>query len=139
MSTIVAGVDGSPGSLHALQFAAEEARLRGAVLRIVLAWEYPVSYYAAGGWPFTDDELQTDFRTVVERRLQEIVEAAAAETTGLEVVADALAGLGASRSAANLRRRGLEADIRWCARESVLDVAPRFLRRVGEAAEVALP
>lgn len=50
----------------------------------------------------------------------------------------ALEGLGASQSAANLRRRGLEADIEWCARESVLDVAPRFVGRIGPAAEVAL-
>jgi 2-phosphosulfolactate phosphatase len=49
-----------------------------------------------------------------------------------------LAGLGASRSAGNLRRHGMEADIEWCARESVLDVVPRFCRRVGPAAEVAL-
>jgi len=49
-----------------------------------------------------------------------------------------LEGLGASRSAANLRGHGLAADIEWCARESVLDVAPRFVRRVGVAAEVGL-
>jgi 2-phosphosulfolactate phosphatase len=49
---------------------------------------------------------------------------------------DALAGLGASRSASNLRRHGLESDLAWCARESVLEVAPRFVRRVGAAAEV---
>ncbi len=47
-------------------------------------------------------------------------------------------GLGASRSAANLRRHGLEADIGVCARESVLDVVPRYVRRVGPAAEVTL-
>jgi 2-phosphosulfolactate phosphatase len=47
-------------------------------------------------------------------------------------------GLGASRSAANLRRHGLEADVEICARESVLDVVPRFVRRVGPAAEVTL-
>jgi 2-phosphosulfolactate phosphatase len=51
---------------------------------------------------------------------------------------NALEGLGASRSAANLRRHGLEADIDVCARESVLDVAPRYVRRVGLAAEVTL-
>ena len=51
---------------------------------------------------------------------------------------DALAGLGASRSAANLRRHGLEEDIEWCARENALEVAPRFVRTVGAAAEVAL-
>ena len=51
---------------------------------------------------------------------------------------DALSGLGASRSAANLRRLGLEADIEWCARENALDVVPRYLRRVGDGAEVAV-
>lgn len=49
-----------------------------------------------------------------------------------------LEGLAASRSAANLRRAGLGADVEWCARESVLDVVPRFARRVGEAAEITL-
>jgi 2-phosphosulfolactate phosphatase len=50
--------------------------------------------------------------------------------------ASALDGLGASRSGWNLRRNGLEADIEWCARESALDVVPRFVRMVGPAAEV---
>ncbi len=50
----------------------------------------------------------------------------------------ALEGLGASWSAANLRRHGLDADLEWCARESVLDVVPRFVRTVGAAAEVTL-
>jgi 2-phosphosulfolactate phosphatase len=50
---------------------------------------------------------------------------------------DALAGLGASQSASNLRRHGLEDDIAWCARESVLEVVPRFVRTVGSAAEIS--
>jgi 2-phosphosulfolactate phosphatase len=48
----------------------------------------------------------------------------------------ALDGLGASQSAWNLRTHGLERDIEWCARESVLDVVPRFVRMVGAAAEI---
>src|SRR6266487_4452118 len=36
--------------------------------------------------------------------------------------ASPLEGLGASRSAGNLRRHGLEEDIEWCARENALDV-----------------
>jgi 2-phosphosulfolactate phosphatase len=47
-------------------------------------------------------------------------------------------GLGASQSARNLHASGLDADIAWCARESVLDVVPRFSRMVGTAAEVTL-
>jgi 2-phosphosulfolactate phosphatase len=50
----------------------------------------------------------------------------------------ALEGLGASRSAANLRRNGLEADVARCAQENVLDAVPRYVRRVGPAAEVML-
>jgi 2-phosphosulfolactate phosphatase len=45
-------------------------------------------------------------------------------------------GLGASRSAGNLRRSGLDADIAYCARVSTLDVVGRFSRMVGTAAEV---
>ncbi|MBV8563259.1 MAG: 2-phosphosulfolactate phosphatase [Actinobacteria bacterium] len=56
----------------------------------------------------------------------------------VESFADSLEGLGASRSAANLRRTGHAEDLEWCARESVLDVAPRYVRRVGPAAEVTL-
>jgi 2-phosphosulfolactate phosphatase len=48
----------------------------------------------------------------------------------------AFEGLESSWSAGNLRRHGMEADIDWCARESVLDVVPRFIRTVGAAAEV---
>ena len=36
---VVVGVDGSPGSLAALRWALHEARLRGAELRAVLAWQ----------------------------------------------------------------------------------------------------
>ena len=45
-------------------------------------------------------------------------------------------GLSASQSARNLHGSGLQADIDDCARESVLDVVPRFARMVGVAAEV---
>jgi 2-phosphosulfolactate phosphatase len=50
----------------------------------------------------------------------------------------AVDGLGASRSAANLRNHGLEADVERCARENDLDVVPRYVRRVGPAAEVTV-
>ena len=46
----------------------------------------------------------------------------------------------ASRSGRNLINHGpeLEADIPYCARESVLDVVPRFTGMVGVAAEIRL-
>jgi phosphosulfolactate phosphohydrolase-like enzyme len=45
-----------------------------------------------------------------------------------------------SRSGRNLINNGpeLEADIAYCARESVLDVVPRFVEMHGAAAEIAL-
>jgi 2-phosphosulfolactate phosphatase len=52
--------------------------------------------------------------------------------------ADAREGLGASRSAWNLRRQGLGDDVEWCARENALDVVPRYAGAVGPAAEVVL-
>ncbi len=52
--------------------------------------------------------------------------------------ATALDALGASESARNLRASGLDDDVAWCARESVLAVAPRLRRMVGPAAEVTL-
>jgi 2-phosphosulfolactate phosphatase len=51
---------------------------------------------------------------------------------------DAREGLGASRSAWNLRRHGLEADIEWCARENAVEVVPRYVGAIGPAAAVAL-
>lgn len=36
---VVVGIDGSQGSLVALQWAAEAARLRGAPLRVLFAWD----------------------------------------------------------------------------------------------------
>jgi nucleotide-binding universal stress UspA family protein len=47
MNKIVVGVDGSAGSQVALEWAAAEARLRGARLEPVIAWELPpmTEYY----------------------------------------------------------------------------------------------
>jgi len=46
MALIVVGVDGSEGSAAALRFAAAEAALRNAKLRVVCAWEIPAAAYA---------------------------------------------------------------------------------------------
>ena len=45
-------------------------------------------------------------------------------------------GLRASQSARNLLAAGLEEDIAWCARESVLPGAPRLTQMLSEAAEL---
>jgi nucleotide-binding universal stress UspA family protein len=49
MAVIVVGVDGSEGSMAALRFAAAEAALRDAKLRVVCAWHIPTAVFA-GGW-----------------------------------------------------------------------------------------
>jgi nucleotide-binding universal stress UspA family protein len=49
MSVIVVGVDGSEYGEAALRFAAEEAALRGARLRIVCAWQVPASVVMSVG------------------------------------------------------------------------------------------
>ena len=46
MSRIVVGIDGSKSAEEALRFAIEEARLRGATLRIVTVWSTPSAVYA---------------------------------------------------------------------------------------------
>jgi phosphosulfolactate phosphohydrolase-like enzyme len=50
--------------------------------------------------------------------------------------ASAEKGLRASQSARNLVNAGLEEDIAWCARESVLDVVPRVTGSHGPAVEL---
>jgi len=50
---------------------------------------------------------------------------------------DAEAGIGGGISAANIRGAGLDDDIPFCARESVLDVVPRVVARSATAVEVA--
>jgi nucleotide-binding universal stress UspA family protein len=45
---IVVGVDGSPASKCALQWAVGQASLTGAVVEAVTSWEYPAAY---GGYP----------------------------------------------------------------------------------------
>jgi 2-phosphosulfolactate phosphatase len=47
------------------------------------------------------------------------------------------AGIGGGASAENIRRAGLDDDIPFCARESVLDLVPRVVARSASAVEIA--
>jgi hypothetical protein len=47
-------VDGSEPSKQALRWAAEQARLSGAALHAITAWEYPVLYGWGPTFPYED-------------------------------------------------------------------------------------
>lgn len=63
---VVVGVDGSPDAAAAARWAAEFARLTGADLLLVTAWERPLSYGAPVAWPpdFRPDKIA---RAVAEK------------------------------------------------------------------------
>lgn len=67
---IVVGVDGSDGAALALTFAAEEARLRGATLEIVVAWTYPSATHPAMSHPpISDEQLAREGDAVIDHTL----------------------------------------------------------------------
>jgi nucleotide-binding universal stress UspA family protein len=57
---VVVGVDGSEGSRRAVRWAAEYARLVGAPVRAVMAWDVPVSYGMPADYDDVDLEKQAD-------------------------------------------------------------------------------
>ena len=89
MDTVVVGVDGSPVAARALEFAAEEAALRGARLRIVSVWEIPPAVYGGGFGPPPDQSVLESFREHAETIAREAAESTGRAHPGLEV--DALA------------------------------------------------
>lgn len=111
-----------------------------AVAAAVAAHGEEVAVFCAGvkGQPCLDD-------TYVAGRLAEELgwERTDAAETAVRLVrsyGSAEEALRASRSGRNLINHGpeLEADIPWCARESVLDAVPRFKGMTGVAAELVL-
>jgi nucleotide-binding universal stress UspA family protein len=81
---IVVGVDGSESARAALHFALDEARLRGAAVRVVGIWHIPVAAY--GGAMVAPDpglvqELEPQITRVLDRAIEEASDAAA----GLDV------------------------------------------------------
>ena len=73
METIVVGVDGSNGGGAALKFAAREAGLWKARLKIVSAWEIPSTVYAGGLAPALDQETIDGFAEGAKRVVQEAI------------------------------------------------------------------
>lgn len=73
METIVVGVDGSEGSQRALEWAASEARLRNARLRVVHAWlEIFVSGYFAAPAVYERDAVEQAAQEVLDKAVASI-------------------------------------------------------------------
>jgi nucleotide-binding universal stress UspA family protein len=69
---IVVGIDGSDRSKMALRWALEEARLRGASMRVVYAWnEYPMVIPGGPVLPYDPEELKRSAQELVERLVEE--------------------------------------------------------------------
>lgn len=103
---IVVGVDGSEPSQRALDWAIEEAKLRGARLRLVCAWHVPAVVYGGPGFaPQLDEPLDKTFEEVA----QEVVDDATkrARETGVEAETSVVQG----QAAEALVEAGADADL----------------------------
>jgi nucleotide-binding universal stress UspA family protein len=68
---VVVGLDGSPASLDALDWAARQADLTGSSLEVVMTWRWPSSY----GWavPVPDDfDPEEDVRAALESSIARV-------------------------------------------------------------------
>jgi len=92
METIVVGVDGSDGSTAALEFAAEEAALREAPLRIVAAWDVPAAVYGSGFTPAVDAGTLEALGGRMQELADEAAETAKRLQPSIQVEAAAVAG-----------------------------------------------
>lgn len=113
---VVVGVDASATARRSLEWAADEARARGAVLRVVHAWNAPF----VGGYPFGGATFD---QRLVEDGARELLDGIVAEvdTTGLTVEKVLTYGTGGSAlleeapaaSVVVVGSRGLGGFTRW--------------------------
>ncbi|MBB1259375.1 universal stress protein [Streptomyces alkaliterrae] len=87
---VVVGVDGSPASLEAVEVAAVEARLRGAVLRVVHAFVWPGMHVPTG--PSLLGPAGGALREDVERVIGDAVRRAGDRAPDVEVTHAVVAG-----------------------------------------------
>jgi nucleotide-binding universal stress UspA family protein len=91
---IVVGVDGSDASNAALRWAADEAKLRGATIVAVHAWQAPVPPIEVGAPTLTaldTVELLPELERAAQRLVETVVEEVAGDA-GVEVEAVAVEG-----------------------------------------------
>ncbi|MFF8670042.1 universal stress protein [Streptomyces sp. NPDC015242] len=105
--TVTAGVDGSPESLAAAEWAAREALLRDLPLRLVYAWEWqPPAYVPTAGLPVPVPPTEQQ-RVAARRLLDETRERLARRHPGLGIDADEIPG----QPAAALLKAAEEAEL----------------------------
>ena len=85
---VVVGFDGSDGSERALEWAVEEARLRGLPLEIVAVWDEPTVDVGMGAGSVVDPNLAL----VLEERAKDIAEQGVALVTEVPVTSRAVPG-----------------------------------------------
>jgi nucleotide-binding universal stress UspA family protein len=78
--TIVVGVDGSACSKEALRWALGEARLRGANVRAVRAWQFPPLLTAGPYVPPVDFDVASQLRDAARESVEAAVREVAGET-----------------------------------------------------------
>ncbi|MFF9641600.1 universal stress protein [Kitasatospora aureofaciens] len=99
-STVVAGIDGSPASTAAAQWAAEEARRRGATLRLVHAWPWLTDGVSSYAEP---DDLPAAAQRILTEAADTVREAHPELTVRTDAVLDApVDGLVAAGAEADL-------------------------------------
>ncbi len=98
---IVVGVDGSPSSNTALEWAAQEAEIRGSTLELIHAWNYPNLGYE--GYVAVLEDFEKDAAAL----LDEVVASARKNYPSLKLVSSLIQG----PTAQTIMDRAKEADM----------------------------
>ncbi len=87
---IVVGVDGSDSSKAALVWGLRQARLTGAPLQVVMAWDYPLTY----GWMVVPEgvDLGADAAAELEKVVKEVTEAEDTAEPAVEITTSVIQG-----------------------------------------------
>jgi nucleotide-binding universal stress UspA family protein len=93
VETIVVGIDGSDASKQALRWAIEEARVHGARVTALHAWEPPAPVPEVAPMPAIDlVDFVGEFRGAAEKRAADVVEEVVGDDTSVTVEPVAVEG-----------------------------------------------
>lgn len=94
---VVVGIDGSPQSVKALDFAFDHASRAGLSLRVIHAWELPSVIATTTSPNFSAPEILHDFKGVAARRTAEVLAGHREKWPEVRVTADPEQGVPARR------------------------------------------